>query len=154
MAKLRVYFDLCALKRPWDDQSQFRIRAETLAMVALVDPKNMERMEILRSPAHDEENRKNSDPDRAKIIREWLESLPLPSFDSDRTNARAMQLKKAGLRGMDMFHAAFAESAGADILVTTDDRFLTTAARCRLNFRAVLPTTLLGEMASHETDYH
>jgi hypothetical protein len=28
----RVYFDLCALKRPWDDQSQPRIASETLIM--------------------------------------------------------------------------------------------------------------------------
>ncbi len=32
-----IYFDLCALQRPHDDQSQFRIRMETAAILAILE---------------------------------------------------------------------------------------------------------------------
>jgi hypothetical protein len=33
---MRIYLDMCCLKRPFDDQSQPRIRLETEAVLALL----------------------------------------------------------------------------------------------------------------------
>ena len=41
---------------------------------------------------------------------------------------RAMELKQVGLKALDALHVACAEKAKADILLTTDDLFLSNAA--------------------------
>ena len=46
-----------------------------------------------------------------------------------RMSARALDLEQRGFSGIDALHLACAESAGADVLLTTDDRLLRLAAR-------------------------
>ncbi|MCW5776673.1 MAG: hypothetical protein KIS87_09565 [Phycisphaeraceae bacterium] len=121
---LKVYLDICPLKRPWDDQQQPRISAETALVQAIV--RMVERCDLaaLRSPVHDEENARNSDPGRAAAIAAWLDSLPLPAAAPVGLPARARSLVKAGLDPADALHLAWAEGLGADMLLTTDDRFV------------------------------
>jgi predicted nucleic acid-binding protein len=42
---------------------------------------------------------------------------------------RALELEQRGFAGIDALHIASAESAGADVFLTTDDRLLRLAAR-------------------------
>lgn len=53
---MKVYLDLCCLKRPFDDQSQSRIAVETAAVLANLKLCTEGRLEPLRSTAHDLEN--------------------------------------------------------------------------------------------------
>jgi hypothetical protein len=49
---MRVYLDMCCLKRPFDDQSQPRIHLESEAVLALLGAAT-EKVEFLRAPALD-----------------------------------------------------------------------------------------------------
>ena len=47
---LRVYLDMCCLKRSFDDQSQPRVRLETEAVLSLLAPESAT-LEFIRSAA-------------------------------------------------------------------------------------------------------
>ncbi len=119
-----AYVDICALKRPFDDQTQPRIRVEATAVLELlaVSP---ERVTFLHSPAHDVENAQNPLPTRAGRVAAWLESATTaPAPKADDLARRTHELMTLGLRNFDALHVACAELAGADVFATTDDRLL------------------------------
>jgi hypothetical protein len=55
---VRAYLDLCALKRPFDDHTQSRIRLEADAVLELLAAAP-ERVTFVHSRAHDLENGQN-----------------------------------------------------------------------------------------------
>jgi predicted nucleic acid-binding protein len=128
---MRIYLDMCALKRPWDDQSQPRVASETGVILALLDLMDRGRITAVRSPVHDEENGRNPNPERAAAISRWLERLPFPEDEPAWVAPRARELVRCGLRPFDALHLSWAEALGADVLVTTDDRFASRARATR-----------------------
>jgi predicted nucleic acid-binding protein len=125
---MRLYLDVCCLKRPFDDQAQPRVRMETEAVLVLLaaDPS---RVVFVRSVAHDLENDQNPLAWRADRVRAWLEQRPLETPAGEALEARVAELMTGGLRGFDALHLACAEASGADIFVTCDDRLLAAAQR-------------------------
>src|ERR1041384_788850 len=123
--------DMCALKRPWDVQTQPRIVDETLALAALFQAAGQGAITLLRSAAHDFENERNPDRDRAHKVAGWLARSPLAS-DTPRTiDERVQALRHKGLHPTDALHFAWAEELRADLFITADDRLLRQAARAR-----------------------
>jgi hypothetical protein len=72
---VRVYLDICALKRPFDDQTQPRIRLETDAVLELLAAPE-DRLTFLHSAAHDLENSQNPVPWRLARVADWPAALP------------------------------------------------------------------------------
>ena len=132
-----IYLDMCCLKRPFDDQSQPRIRLETeadLTVLAMESPT----IGFVRSAALILENTLNPVPERAARVQEWLSSAPLWQVtDSQSLQNRITELMNAGLKNFDALHVASAEQAGADLFATTDDRLLAALRRApqRSGFR-------------------
>jgi hypothetical protein len=62
---MRIYLDMCCLKRPFDDQSQPRIRLETEAALALLAAESAT-VDYIRSAALRLENRQN--PIRVRVL--------------------------------------------------------------------------------------
>jgi predicted nucleic acid-binding protein len=60
---------------------------------------------------------------------------------------RARDLNVLGLGLRDSYHVAFAEAAGVDYLLTTDDRFERTACRLDLKTKVINPINFFGEYA-------
>ena len=124
----RVYFDTCALSRPFDDQSQARIRLEAEAVAHLLRAVDEGRLEWVSSEVVVFEVTRI--PDEAQ--RESLLSLarragftvPL----SGEIGRRARVLRQQGLRDLDALHLASAEATQAGVLITTEQRFIRTAA--------------------------
>lgn len=147
---IRVYFDTCALKRPWDDQSQQRIALETSLMVRLLGLVSRGSIIALRSPAHDDENALNSNPGRARRVGEWLAKLSLPPTFPSGLPDRARLLHSLGLEPFDALHLAWAEALGADVLATTDDRLIRRASRTTVatSVRVVGLSTIWAQVSS------
>jgi predicted nucleic acid-binding protein len=123
----RVYFDTCALNRPFDDQGQPRIRIEAEAVEHLLRTvgegslvwisSDVVLFEVTRCP--DEEQRQVLE----MLCREATEHVPL----SESVGHRARDLRAQGLRDLDALHLAAAEQGRCEVLVTTDDRLIATA---------------------------
>ena len=73
---MKVYLDLCCLKRPFDSQEQPLVRLETEAVVALMGAP-AERVQLVRSAAHILENAFNTLKSRRDAVSQWLAQAPL-----------------------------------------------------------------------------
>jgi hypothetical protein len=125
---MRVYLDLCCLKRPFDDQSQPRIHAESEAVLALITW-GLSKIEFLQTPALHLENEQNPVFHRANYVRDWLRRQTEFTAPEDDLIERTKVLMGLGLKNFDALHVASAELASADAFVTCDDRILSLARR-------------------------
>ena len=127
----KIYLDVCALSRPFDDQTQMRIRLETDAIQLILGNVRSGRLVLMMSPAHDIEIHAISDLAEREQIMAMLKEIGQPiSFDAKQTRQRAEHLVAQGLGTADAAHVAFAEQAKAD-LVTCDDRLIRRYQRAR-----------------------
>ena len=145
---MRAYLDICALKRPFDDQTQPRIRLEANAVLELLAAPP-ERVTFVQSPAHAVENARNPFPWRAERVAAWLESATTRSdAKAEDLVQRTAELMMLGFRNFDALHIACAELASADVFATTDDRLLGLSGRHAglLRVRVVDVVTLTREV--------
>jgi predicted nucleic acid-binding protein len=122
-----LYLDMCCIKRPFDDQSQPRIRLESEAVLGLLAAESNS-LRFVRSAALWLENEQNPLPTRAARVRRWLEN-PLPIPEAAAVLSRASELKQLGLKSFDAIHVASAEAVSADALATCDDRLIAAARK-------------------------
>jgi hypothetical protein len=125
----RIYLDVCCLNRPFDDQSQDRIRMETEALLTILGQVQRGEWELVSSEALDLEIEQNPDIDRLFKVRDILGLasyyIHVGNWESDRARA----LARRGFGGYDAAHLACAESGQVTVLLTTDDGFIKQARR-------------------------
>ncbi len=130
MSYRRVYLDVCALCRPFDDQSQLRIRLESDAVLLILSHLRPRSLSLIVSPAHTAEIAAIQEVEREQLQLLLEESGTRISFDLPRARQRAEQLVQQGMGVADAAHLAFAEQAECDF-VTCDDRLLKQCKRVR-----------------------
>jgi len=119
-----IYLDVCALCRPFDDQTQMRIRLETDAIQLILSHVRSGNLTLVVSPAHDIETDAIDDLTEREHLLSMLQQMGQRIvFDLKQTRKRAEQLTRQGLGPADAAHLAFAEKAEADF-ITCDGRLL------------------------------
>jgi len=71
MRNLKIYLDNCCFNRPFDDQSQLRIKLESEAKLKIQDDIRAGRIDLVWSYILDLENANNPYDERRKQIDEW-----------------------------------------------------------------------------------
>ena len=121
---MRIYFDVCCLNRPFDDQSQQRIRLETEAVTFIMQYIQQKSWCWLGSSAVLAEVKQTPDPARRQamlsLVGQMTEQVPL----DNTILGRVAQLQKVGFSPFDAAHLAFAEAGRCDLFLTTDDQLL------------------------------
>jgi predicted nucleic acid-binding protein len=142
-----IYLDMCCLKRPFDDQSQVRIRLESEAVLGLLALESKD-ARFVRSPALTLENSLNPVKERSTKVGLWLAAEPEIQFDAKILQARTTELIALGLKNFDAIHIAAAEQAKADVFASCDDRLLKAAARIgdRISVRVASVVDLAREI--------
>lgn len=131
----KIYLDTCCLSRPFNDQTQVRIRRETEAIEKIFDAFTTGNWLWVVSGAltHEVNNNPN-----------WIERSRIKAQINDAhqnvsigrmENLRGEQLETLGFKWFDALHLACAESSNADIFLTTDDRLLRRAKRFSSDLR-------------------
>jgi hypothetical protein len=124
-----IYLDLCCLNRPFDDQHQARVRLESEAVLGIVQLARLGELTLIGSEALDLESSQNPDTDRRRKVEAFLSAATSKVTVGAGERQRGRDLESLGLQAFDALHIACAESAGAEVLLTTDDRFRKKAAR-------------------------
>ena len=138
---VKLYLDVCCLQRPFDDQTQARIRLEAEAIKLILDRIEDGQFEWLTSEVVDYEIAQNPDAERALKARLLADHAGTKVIvDIDETT-RAGELERLGFNGFDALHLACAESGAADVLLTTDDKLMKRASRVstKLDVRVANP---------------
>ena len=118
----RVYLDVCALCRPFDDQTRMRIRLETDAVQLIPSHVRSGDLTMVASPVHDAEISAIAVlTEREHLLSTLRQIGHRVAVDLKQARTRAGQLTQRGFGPADAAHLALAEAAGADF-ITCDDR--------------------------------
>ena len=120
--QVKIYMDVCCLNRPFDDQTQDRIRLESEAVATILNQIDRGKWIWIGSQALWIEINRMKDNDRkVKVLKLFAGVSRMVSISKD-AEERGRQLMSLGIKAMDAVHVACAECAKADMFLTTDDR--------------------------------
>ncbi|MBD3340385.1 MAG: PIN domain-containing protein [Candidatus Lokiarchaeota archaeon] len=126
---MRIYLDACCLNRPFDDQSQHRIRLESEAVLITIDSIYRNNWEWVSSEALIIELDKTPDLEKRKFLLELLNNANTTVEINENEIKRAIEIEKLGFKSFDALHISCAESANVDMFLTTDNKLLKLAKR-------------------------
>jgi predicted nucleic acid-binding protein len=147
-----VYLDNCCYNRPYDDRSQERIHLEGEAVLAIIYKCRKNNDEIIGSPVLDLEINQIEDAEKRERVKKFYEQTISwkIGYDSDMLKRAKELSEQSNIKMLDRFHVSFAEYAGADVLLTTDDKFVKACLKLNLNTRVLNPLYFLLEEMSNE----
>lgn len=144
----KIYFDVCCLNRPFDDQSQTRIRLESEAiLLILVKIKSKREYKWLGSEVVNYEI--EAIPDKEKLLK--VKDLCIHIDETIILNnviiERGKTIKEMGFNRYDALHLACAEKKKVDVFLTTDDNIIKKAKAntSKLKIQIMNPLTWLEE---------
>ena len=121
---MRIYLDVCSFNRPFDDQSQIRIRLEAEAKLRIQEEIRSRKFQLVWSYILDYENAKNPYQERTVPISGWKNHAIMDVQESAQLLETANALQKNGIPKIDCLHIACAIAAECEYFLTTDDRIL------------------------------
>ena len=114
--------DVCCLNRPFDDQSQDRIRIESEAILAILN-RCLHDWELVGSEATDYEISKIPDDERRTGVKVLAAISGYRVTVNESILKRASELENIGLKALDALHLACAEKS-SEVMLTTDDEIV------------------------------
>ena len=126
---MKIYFDVCCLNRPFDDQTQGRIRLETEAILLILSRIETGDLQWLSSTAVVAEVKQTPDESRRKRVLQLLEQANESVTITNEVIVRMKTLESFGFKPFDSLHLACSEQGQADVFLTTDDKLIGLANR-------------------------
>lgn len=121
---MKIYLENCCFNRPFDDQTQLRIKLESEAKLKIQTDILSENLDLVWSYILEAENEANPFEERKRAIREW-KKFAIMNFDEETVILdKANKLNQTGLRSKDALHISCAIFAGCRYFLTTDDKIL------------------------------
>lgn len=125
---MRVYLDLCCLKRPFDLQEEAIVRLQTEAVLSIL-ALPPDTVELVQSPALVLENSLNPNQARREAVALWLSKAVAISPSETDLAVRVDELVAKGFKRFDALHLASAELSGSAFFLTVDLQILKLASR-------------------------
>lgn len=144
----KIYFDTCCINRPFDDQTQVRVRLEAEAVLGILSRIENGEWEWVGSEVLMDEIEQTPDTQRLSRVKLLSDFVQEVVEVNEKEVKRAKELQKEGFQVFDALHIACAESAKVDVFLSTDDRLLKQAKRVskRLKVRVENPLAWVEEM--------
>ena len=121
---LKIYLDNCCFNRPFDDQSQIRIRLETEAKLYIQEKIVKGEIQLVWSYVFDYENVFNPYEERRRVIERWRALAVRDVSESQEILSQARAIQILGLKSKDALHLACALSGSCDFFLSTDDMII------------------------------
>jgi len=127
---MNIYLDTSCLKRPFDDQTQPRIRLETEALLLVLRGVENGHLRWIGSDLLLYENRNNPNAERRRRAGSILKLCSTIVGFSDSQEVRGVELAQNGIVALDALHLAAAEEAQVDVFLSCDDKLIRRASGC------------------------
>ena len=124
---MRVYLDNCCYNRPYDDQTQIRIRIETQAKLYIQQLIHDGKIQLVSSFILRFENSGNSRMDKRMSIDSFISNhttIYVSEEYKPELEKKAKPIMQTGIKEADALHVACAIKTGCDYFLTTDQRLL------------------------------
>jgi predicted nucleic acid-binding protein len=138
----RIYLDTCCLNRPFDDQTQDRIRLETEALLTIVERLERGEWTWVSSDLVDIEIGRIADHELRERVQLFAPSVAYAVLIEEPIRERGRELEGLGFRAADALHLACAEAGEADVFLTTDDQVLRRATRMSSHLHVLVENPL------------
>ena len=124
--KPKVYLDNCCYNRPYDDQTQTRIKEETQAKMSIQRAIINGGLDLVTSTILYYENSRNDCWEARETIEEFMvhNEREYISMESEAVKEIQKRVMKTGLKFYDSYHVACALCSSCDFFITVDDRIL------------------------------
>lgn len=129
---MRVYLDNCCFNRPFDEQTQLRVRLETEAKLRIQHLMRSGVVEYAWSDMLTQEVMDSPFPFRRAKLMEWRNGAAVEVEITDEVVAAAAELMAKGLKNADALHIACAQAVDCDWFFTTDIGILKKVRQCGL----------------------
>ena len=144
---MKIYLDNCCFNRPFDDQSQIRIRLESEAKLEIQEEIRAGKVQLIWSYILDYENNKNPYQERKERIKAWEKYAIEDMEESSEVIETAKKLNEKGFHKIDSLHIACAIITKCEYFLTTDDQILK-RARLLNNIKINDPIGFIKEVLS------
>lgn len=142
----KIYLDVCCFNRPFDDQSQERIRLEAEAILLILERCQAGTWQLLDSEAIRYEIARIPDRERRQKVLNLASLASAEQAVDEGVQVRAEALEQLGFKALDALHIACAEAGKARVLLTTDDRMLAKARALKDALRVKVTNPILWLM--------
>ena len=143
---MRIYLDVCAYNRPFDNQDQDRVYLEAESILAILNYCQNEDWILVGSDVVDFEiNKMQNSHKKEKVLslsRIAQEHLCL----TEPIEKRAVELQGSGIKLFDSLHLALAETGKVNVFLTTDDRLVRLSKKTSLNLKVENPLNWISEV--------
>lgn len=148
---MKLYLDVCCLNRPFDDQTQERIRLESEAVILILARLETGMWQWYSSEVVSDEIAQTPDVHRRERVAQIAAHAHTTYRLTDADLLRATRLTALGFTGMDALHLACAEACGVDCFLTTDDKLIRQAQRSATDVQVAVrnPLAWLLEQAGN-----
>ena len=136
---MRIYMDACCLNRPFDDLSQARNYFEAEAILSIISRCENGEWSLISSGIIDYELSRISDSEKSVQIQDIYSCAAEHVELTQAAEKRAAYFREHGIKLYDSLHLALAEESAADVLLTTDDKFLKRANELTLTVKVFNP---------------
>lgn len=124
---MRIYLDNCCYNRPYDDQSQTRVRLEADAKMQIQHMIRNGELELATSFVLDYENNLNRSEQKKQTIRNFMKEFEFYYVDESSLSEIeriAEPIMATGIKSKDAWYLACALIAECDYFISTDKRLL------------------------------
>lgn len=121
---MRIYFDNCCFNRPFDDQSQIKIKLESEAKIFIQTKISNNKIQLAWSYILDYENDVNPFEERKDSMKKWKKYAVVDIEETETIIEKAKTVVNLGVKSKDALHVACAIAAKCDYFLTTDDRVI------------------------------
>jgi predicted nucleic acid-binding protein len=121
---LKLYLDNCCFNRPFDDQTQLKIKLEAEAKLFIQKNILTGNYRLVWSYILDFENSQNPFEQRKETIRNWREVASVDVSENDQIVKLADKISITGVKPKDALHLACAIHAECEYFITTDAKIL------------------------------
>ena len=147
---MKIYMDVCCLNRPFDDQTQDKIRIESDALLAILSKCMSGEWELLSSEVLDIEIENTPDKWKKSKVNELYKLAQEKIMLNDTIVKRASDIQIFGIKSFDSLHLATAEYSKATVFLSTDKNLLHMASRLEMGITVTNPLNWFMEVYENE----
>jgi len=116
----KIYLDNCSFNRPFDNQSQMKIKLETEAKLFIQSGIRENKYSLVWSYMLDYENNENPYEEKKAAIAPWREIADGYCGSSEDILSAGRKIMEKGIKAKDALHIACAIKSGCEYFITTD----------------------------------
>lgn len=150
---MKIYLDNCCYNRLFDDRSNIKNYLEREAVLIIMQKAFDGEFELVGSDILQIEIGKISNTEKRKNVEGVYNALVADNIEiNDSIEKRAVEIRElSNIRAFDSLHLASAEE-GADVLITTDIKFLRNSQRLQPKIEVKNPIVFVTEVYDYDAD--